>query len=682
MKIKPHLKYITELVASKESSQVEADTGSGKSIMIPCELVKEFNYRVFVSVPKVTSATTLSKYAQRIYPNIRVGYGAKSVANYDNRTQVVYATAGHVHKKMLNYVDKGVIRDINFCDVLVVDEMHTGSVDNELIIDLLLEAKEQGKKVPKVLFLSATPVENNYTPKPEIYHIDIGHAYPVDLQYVPAESRSEDDVYSKAVSIAKSLPKEDGDILIFAHGKKAIFAMEHTLHSTNPDDLILPAYSGLSDNELEAIYTPSEKRKIILATNIVESSVTVDGLGVVIDPLLENVASTSSTGGLMLTVGNICKDSARQRLGRVGRTRKGKCFRIISSKDYDLLDDHITPEIHRVPIHEIVMELISSGLDPKKILRGVGASKIQESIDLLTELEAIKRPIGSNDFKDSTVTELGHFIPTVPMGVRNGAFLYHWLNQGRPMYAGVVIASIIEGYQSPGYFYIPRRKQGELVMDYADRMDDFNEQIRPHKGSTQIHTYLNLWDSFCRKYPRDHYNIIREGTLRGRNLSLFRRWGSDNSVNQKKFLELLYSVHRIYSSVRDNRYLRRSSLGSLRVSYFDPTEMADQAVNLLSHTYSSHVLKRSYGYAYLDGRYRSHLLETRNNLSRMEEGDYPNKIYAISTVQIKGKVLVSLAVPAIEEKKKQEPELETSSDYEGLSDISYKSEMKEEPFWS
>jgi HrpA-like RNA helicase len=645
MKITSHLNSIVELVRENDTTLVKANTGTGKSIMIPGTIAERMKMKVFVSVPRVTSSTTLSTFAQKVFPNIRVGYGAEGNKRYDMFTDVVYGTSGHIRRKMYSYVSDGKFIDITFCDLLIIDEMHTLSVDNDAVMSMLMEANEQGKKIPKVMFLSATPVENFYLPKPIVYNIDIPHPYPIEVIYHGVTNMSPSDsenTYKEIVRVASKLSKDDGDVLIFVHGKRAAEDVVGQLTRVFPDDIVLTAYSGMKSEDFDLIYQKTSERKIIVATNVVESSITIDGLGVVIDSLLENQPSTSATGGLKLTVSHISKDSARQRLGRTGRTRKGKCIRMMSSMGYTNLDEHITPEIDRVPINELVMEFVSKGLNPETTLRGINKYKVRDSIKLLTELEGIS---------DGKVTDLGHFLPTVPLGVRNGAFLYHWVQRGYPIFPGIVVAAILDGYQSPGYFYIPRKDANEDSNVYQERLLDFiYDKIEPFKGETQLHTFLNLWDNFAHFFKRDLYKIVQGGNFYGQNRMMFNKWGNKYSVNQKKFKELLTIIRQIYSNVGPIK-----GTGNKKIGLFNVRNASATALEIIPLCYSGNLIKLEYGHTYTHvSSHTSHILETRNVFSQMEEGDYPREIFAISTVQVRNKIIVSLALPYYKEKDENE----------------------------
>jgi len=170
----------------------------------------------------------------------------------------------------------------------------------------------------------------------------------------------------------------------------------------------LPAYSTLDSEELHLIHSPSPngERKIIIATNIAESSITIEGLGVVIDCMQCKEAVASASGAIRLETVQITKSSSQQRLGRVGRTSPGICYRLISQNDYEKLESHRQPEIERIPLHNTVMEFLKFNIDP------IDQHRVAESIQLLTRLGMLEEKGGMQ-----IVTACGNFAPTVPLGV-------------------------------------------------------------------------------------------------------------------------------------------------------------------------------------------------------------------------------------------------------------------------
>lgn len=616
-----HIDKILTLIEDNLVVQINAPTGSGKSVGIP-KILAEQNKRVFVSVPTRVSATSLHNYLNYLNPKISIGYAAEGNVMYYNDTQVVYATSGHTRRKLLNYFSKGILHSkygLNFTDVLVLDETHSGSVDNSIIISLWMHAVKQNIHVPKLVLLSATPSDILIEPQPVVYAIPVPAPFPVKIIYEPPDIYC--DVYDHAYNIVLSKHRENilkGNFLVFVPGARDADDLVDRLREKITDALIIPAYSTLEANDLKLIYTQTSdgRRKIIIATNIAESSITIEGLELVIDTMYCKEVVASSSGATRLETINIVKSSAQQRSGRVGRTAPGICYRLISESNYELLKQHREPEIGRIPIHNIVMEFFKAGIDPTNTIIGIQPDHVRKSIKLLTRLKLLDK------FKDNiVVTECGDFVPNVPLGVRNATFLWRWIKQGYPIYPGVVIASIIDVH-STGYFYIPHKKRDMSPIEYNKFCDDYiNKHFKDWIGQTPIHTYLNMWCSFVKFLGRSHYNfIINPYSVN------YRRWTRNNSINDRQFWDVISIISQTYRTVRINRQ-------NVNVSVFDTTEMIDNAVPILQDIYNDNIMT-PYGMNQMSHPKTkiTHIFDSRRIISISERN--PERLVAIATHEI------------------------------------------------
>lgn len=643
MKIIPHLKAITNLISENLVSQIEAETGTGKSIMIPGTLASEKGYTVYISVPRVTSAITLSEFEKRTFNTLSIGYGANGDIKYNYSTKVVYATAGHLRRKILSLFRNGrPDLAFAFCDVLIMDEVHVGSIDNTIIMSMWNYVRSTKFNVPKIVLLTATPTDTFLTPEADIYYISIERPYPVQLYYhdVISDSSNPLPVYYKAIEVILNTDVSKGDILVFAHGMNEVKMIIGELQKLLPpnENYIIGAYASMRSEDIDKIYKPSPngERKIIVATNMVESSITIDGLGVVIDTLLENRAFTSGTGGLRLNTVHISKDSAKQRLGRTGRTRAGECHRIISEEDYNDLSEHIEPEIKRIPIHEIVMELISAKLDPLEIIHDVEMSKVKGSIDLLQDIGAIV---------DGNVTELGHFLPKVPLSVRNGAFLYRWIESGYEAFPGIVMASIIDVYTTPGYFYIPERNRDEKIYHYSDRLrKHFSTHITKFMGRNILHTFYRVWTDFSKSMMPHTSQIFKTGLFTSESYPMFKSWAEASSINMKKWRELLNIVKQTLNVI--NAMPIEQIPGGRKLGIYGQEKYTTDAVKILSVVYRGERMHKNFGNRYIHEKTMlMHILNTRNPISFTETNELPEYIICINSAEIKGKHICNFSLP-------------------------------------
>ena len=644
----PIAKYIPEILSIIEDnlvSQVTAATGSGKSIHV-LKALAENGKRVFSSVPTRLSATSLCFYLKTLNPELTVGYAAEGNIMYNDDTQVVYATSGHVRRKILGYFSRGVSRSfgLSFTDVLVLDETHSGSMDNTVIFSLWMEAKRLGVKVPKLLLLTATPTDLPITPCPVVLTVPIPTPFPVDVIYDAPEAEDEDiDVFEKAVDIAVSMhnnTRSTGDFLIFVPGSREVDEMVTKIRELIPSEeaQVLPAYSTLDSDELKMIYAQTpDVRKIIVATNIAESSITIDGLGLVIDTMLCKEATASASGATRLETVFVTKDSAKQRLGRTGRTRPGICYRLISESEYEQLQDHRKPEIERMPIHNVVMEFLQGKVDPVKTIRGIDPNRVVESINLLTRLEML-------EFKDGKhlVTPCGHFAPSVPLGVKNAAFLWKWIKAGYPLYPGVVIACLIDAHAT-GYFYVPRKKRTQSPFEYALSCDSYIKRtFGKWISDTPLHTYTNMWSSFTTNVGRHHFRLINDPFSYN-----YRKWSRNNSMNYKQLSELVLIVSQTYRIARSE--FRRCDVN---VSIFDVNENIAKAIPLLQVVYQDNKIVRTFYGMCHETTGLTYNYDNRRVISTIERINPPSVI-ALATHEIvsrTGRVIgfIDLCIPCPE----------------------------------
>src|SRR5438270_12721615 len=144
MQIAEHLVPIVKLVIENEVVLVVAPTGTGKSLAIPAAIA-ETGSKCFISVPTRTAAISLAAFQLGNISNkdIKVGFAAEKEIRYNDQTNIVYVTSGHMRRKMLSYFKSGIASPITFCELLIVDEMHAGSIDNTVILSLWMESFRQ-----------------------------------------------------------------------------------------------------------------------------------------------------------------------------------------------------------------------------------------------------------------------------------------------------------------------------------------------------------------------------------------------------------------------------------------------------------------------------------------------------------------------------------------------------------
>ena len=547
MQIASHLPKILTLISSYPVVSIVAPTGSGKSIGIPAAIAST-GAKCFVSVPTRTAAISLAEY-QRVLQrtvdpkanvNKIIGYAAEGNVNYGPDTMVAYVTGGHMRKKMLSYFAGGTVAPIDFCDVLFTDEVHSGSIDTTVIISLWMTAAAAQVRVPRLVIASATPVPMVIEPTPQIYTVDLA-AYPIEYRYLDKDFDIDDPsgaLYTQTANLTANIhrttPVDSGHILVFTPGSAEVETVASSLRELLKDPIdgkivdIIPAFGALKQEDIALIYkqTAPNERKIVIATNIAEMSITIEDVGYVVDTMVEKRAETSQSGGFRLTTHYISKDSAKQRAGRTGRTRPGISYRMCTQERYEKLEEHRPPEIERVPIYETVMELLDVGLTPELVLKGIDIQRITGAVQLLMKLGMVVNSNGG-----VTVTDSGHFAPNFPLSVRNAAFLWQWIQAKYPVFPGIVTAALIDCY-GPSYFWIPRRKPTESVEEYNLMIKQYKaKNFAKYVGYNDLETSLNMWNDLAATI----------GGIRGSQRAII-GWSRDNSINNKKIRELLMIV--------------------------------------------------------------------------------------------------------------------------------------------
>lgn len=632
--IDPHLDEIAESVKSNLVTQVNAATGSGKSIGIPQRLAKE-GLKVMSSVPTRVSAISLCKFVKNLLrmTKLEVGYAAEGQVFYKNNTDIIYATSGHVRRKLVHiFGRKNVQKEVKFVDVLVLDETHTGSTNNSVIVALWSEALRRGYDVPKLVLLSATPSDFPMEVKPNVIEVEAPTPHPVDIIYAPP--KFDEDVHEKAIKIATDChlnSKHDGDILIFVAGsadvEDIVYAIEQNL-KTCTDVVVLPAYSSLNPEDLSKIFDKYVgKRKIVVATNIAESSVTIDGLGVVIDTMMCKSTIMSSSCSSRLSTNYITKDSAKQRLGRTGRTCKGYCYRLIDSIHFECLDEHSKPEINRSPMHSVLLEFYSINLNPLVCIPYMNMFDARNTSNELVKLGMVQIDPTFSTYK---VTPCGYFSTVVPLNAKNSCFLWNWVNKGFNLFEGVVIACLIDCC-SGSYFYFPK-KSGMSREEYVAFCSNYvSEHFETFIGENTLQTYLNMvYDLFEGiSSSIDIYKFVTKPLTR-----YYLKQCYEKSLNLKLVKELFNRISLVYTSARS--FLYKKVKTDFNVGEFNPQVASTVSLPILKTVYSTSLVSA--------GKMRTF----EGQLSYVY-----NNIYKLSKLEMMGGDCISLSSHEILTRKRQ-----------------------------
>ena len=360
---------------------VEAETGSGKSTRLP--LWAANHGRVLVIEPRRIACTSLAEFLaeQSGQPlGKQIGYAIKLHAHYDENTNVVFVTPGVA----LRWFAEDKLASF---DIVMVDEFHERRWDIDLLTAILKQEKQhrlivtsatlEGEKLANYLDAKRLRSEGRCFP------VTVTHRS-LDSRYLPNKKGCENDVVR---TVKEALEDEEGDILVFLPGRKEITQCSQMLQNLD-DVLVVKLHASVSDEERHCALTVQKQRKVVLATNVAETSLTIPNIRVVIDSGLER-RTVQRNGRTALTLTNISKASAAQRMGRAGRVAEGACIRLFG--EHAPLELVTPPELHREELVEPMLAAACCGyrLSELSFLDSVPEKSLNSALQTLQGMEAI-----------------------------------------------------------------------------------------------------------------------------------------------------------------------------------------------------------------------------------------------------------------------------------------------------
>ncbi|HHY0494251.1 ATP-dependent helicase HrpB [Vibrio parahaemolyticus] len=350
------------LTAVKHQHQVilKAAPGAGKSTYFPLQLIQNqvVTGKVIMLEPRRLAARNIARYlAEQLGEQVgqRVGYRVRGETKVSASTQLEIVTEGVMTRMIQNDPE------LDGVDLLIFDEFHERSIHADTALALSLEVQEALRDDLKLVVMSATlDQEALQSLLPEACYIESeGRSFAVETRYAPLTANDHLPTVM-AKNIESLMNKESGSLLAFLPGVAAIKQVQERL-SHLPDDVeVCPLYGQLSFTEQQKAISPAEKgkRKVVLATNIAETSLTIEGIRLVVDSGLERVARFDLKNGLTrLEQTRIAQSSAIQRAGRAGRIEEGICVRLYSESQLKQQPQVPQPEILHSDLASLVMEL-------------------------------------------------------------------------------------------------------------------------------------------------------------------------------------------------------------------------------------------------------------------------------------------------------------------------------------
>jgi len=581
LKITPHGEAIAKLIEQLPILAVDAPTGMGKTRYIPY-LMATKGYRVRVTVPTTVAARDAYRF-QIKYTTLKVGFAAGREVHYSDSDQLVYVTTGHLTQRIMSMIKNRQRREIPrvLGDILIIDEVHASTCQITLLIGLLryLYTDKTGKYTgPKIVFSTATFNHGDivdHFPEFPVYQIE-GENKPItDIFLTEPRNPLKDDpnpeierIVREELNRWRQLPPSEKRYhgIVFRPGvqevEETIEYLERRFDLTDPV-VFFPAYSQLSPAEIDEIFAPQpEKMKVIVGTNIIESSITIEDAGFVIDDMTEKIPETSATGGYRIVLSVISQAARMQRRGRIGRTIAGRAYALITEQQFRELPPFRLREIDRIPIYDIVLQLIDAGLSPRDVLK-ISINRYDQARRTLLQLGMIE-----NRADRYFVTDAGRFVSTIPLSIQNAYMIYlayrrflqnqrNNLSAERILFRTIIaVASMLEVF-GPSFMFVPRKTREQTQVEYNAMKEAYIEKYhRKFKGPTDIHTLTNIfWEMIADIQVMKSYGQATNYKY----TNYIREWSVRNSMNNKKLKEF-WIVMRDVESIVESKLSSEPSL--------------------------------------------------------------------------------------------------------------------------
>ena len=478
---------IQEKLKTDTTLIVKAPPGAGKSTLVPLTLMNEpwlKGQKILMLEPRRLAAKTIAtRMADLLGEQIGESVGFR--IRFENRvgpnTQIEVVTEG-ILTRMIQQ-DNG----LEGVGLVIFDEFHERSIHADVAMALCREAQQILRPDLRIMVMSAT------LDMPELSAmlnasvvISEGRQYPVEINYSgESDMRLLPELAARVVKSA--LQKHDGDILVFLPGQGEIRKCEEFLRNSTKEVMIHPLYGQLSPNKQFAAIMPNRegKRKIVLATSIAETSLTIEGVKVVVDSGFGRTSRFDPNSGLSrLETVQVSKDSADQRAGRAGRLSAGVCYRMWTLATQSRLKEHGTPEIEQADLSSLVLDMAQWGIvDPQQLswLTPPPKGHVAQASELLHELEALE---------NSRITEHGKQLHRLPTHPRIAHMLIRAKEEGQ-LDLATDIAAIVEE-RDP----LPK----EAGIDINLRIDALRRYRKENVGGRKLARIEKIADQYRRTF--------------------------------------------------------------------------------------------------------------------------------------------------------------------------------------
>jgi ATP-dependent helicase HrpA len=496
---------IAAVVAAHPVVIVAGETGSGKSTQLPkicLEAGRGVRGMVGHTQPRRLAARAVAeRVAEELGSEVgaTVGYAVRFTDRVSRETLIKVMTDGI----LLNEIQRD--RLLTAYDTIIVDEAHERSLNIDFILGYLKQLLPRRPDL-KVIVTSATIDTERFSrhfggaPIVEVS----GRTYPVEVRYRPlvdgdaVDTEERDQLQGITDAVAELTAGGPGDILVFLSGEREIRDTAEALAALAlPDTELLPLYARLSAADQHRVFQPHPGRRIVLATNVAETSLTVPGILSVVDPGTARISRYSHrTKVQRLPIEAVSQASANQRAGRCGRVAPGTCIRLYSESDFRSRPEFTEPEIVRTNLASVILQMAALGLGDVArfpFVDAPDARSIKDGVALLEELGALD-PAATNPKK--RLTPLGRRLAQLPLDPRLGRMVLEAESNGCLDEVMVIAAAL--SIQDPRERPLDKQAAAaEAHARFADQESDFV-------------SYLRLWDYLAERQEALSSNQFRK----------------------------------------------------------------------------------------------------------------------------------------------------------------------------
>jgi len=547
LKTKPHVTLaeglpvsarVDEIVKTIKENQivvVAGETGSGKTTQLPkmCLLagLGEKGLIACTQPRRIAARSMAERVSEELQTELgqQVGYHVRFDDKYSADGWIKFMTDGILLAETQN--DKF----LNNYDCIIIDEAHERSLNIDFLLGYLKQLATKRKDL-KIIITSATIDTEKFSKhfdKAPIINVQ-GRSFPVEVEYRPLDEDNDDlnlGIYSAITEIYAN--HHEGDVLVFLSGEKEIIeAHDYLTRKHLRSTEILPLYARLTAAQQMRVFHPGSLRRIILTTNVAETSLTVPRIHFVIDSGLARVSRYSSRSKIQgLLVEGISQAAANQRKGRCGRIANGICYRLYSEDEFNLRDEHTDPEILRTSLASVILRASALGfgsIDEFPFVDPPNDSMVADGYQLLTELHAIDA--------DKKLTHSGRKLYQLPIDVQLGQILI------KAEYLGCVAECLII------VSALTIQDIRERPLEHASAADSAHKKYQDQRSD--FLAFINLWNEL-HKQRKANSN------------SQFRKWCRANYISHRRYFEW----RDIYSQLKNILREQKIKLNDKKAEY-------------------------------------------------------------------------------------------------------------------